>query len=64
MVHVHGLYRAEAVESLQLVHSSGERVDCLEEGVVSQLERRMQWDWRGQSFAPHVGESLHGKGLS
>lgn len=39
VVHVHGLHSAEAVQTLQLV--SGESVDCLQEGVVSELEGRV-----------------------
>lgn len=52
MVHVHGLHRAEAVEPLQLIRR--ERVDCLQERVVSELQSRVQRDRSVQCFAPHV----------
>lgn len=53
VVHVHGLHRAEAVQPLELV--SGESVDGLQEGVVCELEGRVEWDRSMQSFAPHFG---------
>lgn len=63
MVHVHGLQRTEAIQSLQLVDGSGESVDSLQEGVVGQLEGRVQRDRRGQGFASHRGEGRHSSGL-
>lgn len=62
VVHMHGLYRAEAVQPLQLLH--GERVDGLQEGVVGELQGRVQGDRSVQGFAPHLGSELsrrHGK---
>lgn len=56
VVHVHGLHRAETVKSLELV--SGESVDGLQEGVVCELEGRVQWDRSVQGFAPHVDSDL------
>lgn len=56
MVHVHGLHRTEAVQSLQLV--SWESVDGLQEGVVCELEGRVQGDRSVQGFAPHLDSDL------
>lgn len=56
VVHLHGLHRAEAVQSLQLV--SRESVDGLQEGVVCELEGRVKWDRSVQSFAPHLDSDL------
>lgn len=56
VVHVHGLHRAEPVQSLQLV--SGESVDGLQEGVVGELEGRVQGDRSVQGFTPHLGSDL------
>ena len=63
LVHVHRLHRAEAVESLELVDGRGESVDSLQEGVVSELEGRVQGDRCRQCFAPHLGEGRQGGGL-
>lgn len=56
VVHVHGLHRAQAVQPLQLV--GGERVDGLQEGVVGELEGRVQGDRSVQGFAPHLDSDL------
>lgn len=56
VVHVHGLYGAQAVQPLQLV--AGERVDRLQEGVVGELEGRVQRDRRVQGFASHLGSEV------
>lgn len=56
VVHVHGLHRAEAVQSLQLV--SGESVDGLQEGIVCELEGWVQGDRSMQGFTPHFGSDL------
>lgn len=56
VVHVHGLHGAESVQTLQLVHSCGEGVHSLEEGVVSELQGRVQRDGGWQSLASHLLE--------
>lgn len=56
VVHVHGLHGTQAVQALQLV--ARERVDCLQEGVVGELERRVQWNRRVQGFASHLGSEV------
>ena len=56
VVHVHGVHGAEAVQPLELLR--GESVDGLQEGVVCQLEGRVQRDRSMQSFAPHFGSEL------
>lgn len=53
---MHSLHSAEAVQPLQLV--SGESVDGLQEGVVCELEGRVQGDRSVQGFAPHLGSDL------
>lgn len=59
VVHVHGLHCAEAVKPLQLV--GGERVDGLQEGVVGELEGRVQRDRCVQGFAPHLASDACGR---
>lgn len=54
VVHVHGLHGAESIQTLQLVHSCGESVHSLEEGVVGELQGRVQWDGGWQCFASHL----------
>lgn len=53
VVHVHGLHSAEAVQALQVVHGGGEGVHGLQEGVVGELQRRVERDRRRQGLAPH-----------
>lgn len=53
VVHVHGLHGAEPVQALQVVHGGGEGVHGLQEGVVGELQRRVERDGRRQGLAPH-----------
>lgn len=54
VVHVHRLHGAEPVQALKVVHGGGEGVHCLQEGVVGELQRWVQWDGRWQGLAPHL----------
>lgn len=53
VVHVHGLHGAETVQALQVVHRGGEGVHRLQEGVIGELQRRVERDGRRQGLAPH-----------
>lgn len=53
VVHVHGLHGAETVQALQVVHRGGEGVHGLQEGVIGELQRRVERDGRRQGLAPH-----------
>lgn len=53
VVHVHGLYRAETVQALQVVHCGRESIHGLQEGVIGELQRRVERDGRWQGLAPH-----------
>lgn len=53
VVHVHGLHGAETVQALQVVHRGGEGVHGLQEGVIGELQRRVERNGRRQGLAPH-----------
>ena len=53
VVHVHGLHGAETVQALQVVHRGREGVHGLQEGVIGELQRRVERNGRRQGLAPH-----------
>lgn len=61
VVHVHGLHRAEPVQALQVVHCGREGVHGLQEGVIGELQRRVQGDGRRQGLAPHFSGFCSGR---
>lgn len=58
---MHGLHGAETVQALQVVHRGGEGVHGLQEGVIGELQRRVERNGRRQGLAP-IFRDVAGRG--
>lgn len=58
LVQVHGVQGTEAIEVGEVVGwHGGQPVECLQEGVVGELQGRMDGHWGRQGFTSHGGRS-------
>lgn len=56
LVQVHGVKGAEAIEVGEVIRGhSRQPIECLQEGVVGELEGRMDRHWGRQSLTSHGG---------